>query len=63
MEICCVTLRAQPSARDNLEGCDGDGGGREVQEGGDNLEGCDGEGGGREVQEGGDTCIPVADSC
>ena len=30
-----MTLRAQPSARDNLEGCDGEGGGREVQEGGD----------------------------
>ena len=35
MGICCMTLEFQPGLCDNLEGWDGMGGGRDVQEGGD----------------------------
>ena len=35
MGICCMTQRIQTKADNNLEEWDGEGGGREVQEGGD----------------------------
>ena len=46
MGICCTTQGTQTRALEKLEGWDGEGGGRKVQE----------------QEEGGDICMPMADS-